>query len=622
MNRKFIILLAEIVLLIVALIFFRLIRIQQNTLIYIALPVLFLIFLKFTGIEKKVLNFSKYLFFSGILIIILQQLPYFILGTGSFLTIPDNLDFYVPRIKMLIDEHLLMNASGVIPGIMDGVPRGGMVVNGFNIQSWIFLIFKPFYAYILNMLLTNLIAYCGMYLLLKKYLIKEEGQSLILWFVSLSFGLLPFIYVIGISIAGIPLLLYAILNIYQYKTSWKDFLIISAFPFYSLIAYTGFFIIMTYGIFALYSLIISRKLNISLWVGLFLLTTVYVIIEWGLLKCYLSGEVEASQRSEFAFYIFGNAKEMIRGIGVNFIRGYYHCASLHSFILLSICLFLIYRLISRQSFYTKEIKMLVVLLICNLGLSFLYGFYNSVYFHNIKQAFPLARTFEFGRIFWFQPVIWYICFAILLVEIFKAEKLKFLIPVIIVIQFSFQMSQKEEFLNNIRLLAGKQISQPTFRQYFAEPIFTKIKKYIDKPEKSYRIVNLAIPPAVTQYNGFSTLDGYMNIYSKLYKHKFRKVIAGELEKNPFIKRYYDDWGDKCYLFISEIDEKERFYITKERDLKIYKADIDVSALKELRCDFIFSAVEIMNSDKLKLVLLKKFDDPASAWDVYIYKLQE
>ena len=620
MNKKIYIFLCEIVLLIIALCFFFFIRIQQSALVYIAVIALLFIVLKLFSIDKISGLFPKNFFFLGFLIIILQQLPYFILGTNSFLTIPDNLDFYVPRIKMLIDEHLLMNATGIIPGIMDGVPRGGLVVNGLNIQSWIFLIFKPYYAYIVNMLLTNLIAYCGMYLLLKRYIIKEKEQQPLLWMVSLSFGLLPFIYVIGISIAGIPLLLYAVLNIYHHKSSWTDILIIVIFPFYSLIAYTGIFILMSYGIFALYSLIKSKKINKLLWIGFLILVTGYVITEWGLIRCYLSGEVEASQRSEFAFYIFGNFHELVRGSGVNFIKGYYHCASVHSFILLSICFYIVYRLMSKQNIFINEIKLLVVLVFVNLGLSVLFGFYNSVYFQNLKEGFPIFRTFEFGRIFWFQPVIWYISFGILLVEIYKTERIRYIIPLLIIVQLSFQMSQKEEFLNNIRLLAGNKISQPTYSQYFAEEQFSKIKTFIDKPVKSYRVVNLGIPPAVTQYNGFSTLDGYMNIYSKAYKHNFRKVIVNELDKKPFLKKYFDTWGDKCYLFTADIDEKERFYMLKERNFKLKNLDIDILSLKDLKCDMILSAVEIMNANDLKLELLKKFDDPESAWDVYIYKL--
>ena len=193
MNKKIQVFLSEIVLLIVAMLFFWLIRIQQNLAAYIAVPTVLIMFLQLFWKEKVSPISSKKIFFIGLLIILLQQLPYLILGENSFLSIPDNLDFYVPRIKMLIDEHLLMNATGIVPGIMDGVPRGGLVVNGLNIQSWIFLILKPYYAYLANMLLTNLIAYCGMYLLLKRYIITEKEQSLLLFFVSLCFGLLPFI---------------------------------------------------------------------------------------------------------------------------------------------------------------------------------------------------------------------------------------------------------------------------------------------------------------------------------------------------------------------------------------------------------------------------------------------
>ena len=620
MNKKYNIVLTEIVLLTVALCFLYFIRIRHSALVFIADVGLLVIVLRlFINLKIFAISFKNF-FFIGCLILIIQQLPYLILGTNSFLIIGNNLDFFFPRIKILLDSHQLMNSGGTISSVMDGVPREGFVVNGLNIQSWLFLLFKPYYAYITNMLLINLTAYCGMFLLLKQYIIKEKEQQVLIWFISLCFGLLPFIYVIGISIAGITLLVYAVINIYHKRSSWIDFAIIAIFPFYSLIAYTGIFVIISYVIFVLYDLLKNRKFNGSLWIGFLILTIGYLITEWGLILYYLSGNIALSQRSEFTFYLFGNAQELVSGIGNNFIKGYYHCASLQGFILLCVCLLIIYKLFVRDSFFTKGIKLLIVLLLVNVCLSVLFGFYNSVYFQNIKEAFPLFRTFEFRRIFWFQPVIWYISFGILMGEIYKNGKIRFIIPLLILIKLSFQLSQKEEFLINIRLLMGKQISQPTFKEYFAEDIFSKIKTFIDKPVKSYKVVNLGIPHAVTQYNGFNTLDGYMNIYSKGYKQKFRKVIRKELDKATFLKRYFDTWGDKCYLFAAEIDEKGMFYVMKKSNFKLKNLDIVIPALKDLKCDFIFSAVEIMNAKDLKLTLLKKFNDPASAWDVYIYNL--
>lgn len=42
-------------------------------------------------------------------------------------------------------------------------------------------------------------------------------------------------------------------------------------------------------------------------------------------------------------------------------------------------------------------------------------------------------------------------------------------------------------------------------------------------------------------HGFYTVDGYSNNYPLEYKHRFREVIAAELEKNEEVRVYFDLW---------------------------------------------------------------------------------
>ena len=51
---------------------------------------------------------------------------------------------------------------------------------------------------------------------------------------------------------------------------------------------------------------------------------------------------------------------------------------------------------------------------------------------------------------------------------------------------------------------------------------------------------------------FYTLDGYFANYPLYYKHKFYNVIENELERDPYFKSYFLDWGSKCYAFSTEI----------------------------------------------------------------------
>ena len=94
------------------------------------------------------------------------------------------------------------------------------------------------------------------------------------------------------------------------------------------------------------------------------------------------------------------------------------------------------------------------------------------------------------------------------------------------------------------------------------------KEYLDEVSwldvSQYRVVSLGIDPAAAYYQGFYCLDGYLNNYSLDYKDKFRKIIQPELDKSEYLADYYDDRGNRCYLYSAEIPgyytiEKNGFY---------------------------------------------------------------
>ena len=100
--------------------------------------------------------------------------------------------------------------------------------------------------------------------------------------------------------------------------------------------------------------------------------------------------------------------------------------------------------------------------------------------------------------------------------------------------------------------------RPSFKQFYATAQFQEIEQYIGKPQSSYRVASIGIHPSIAQYNGFYTLDTYNNFYPLAYKHQFRKIIASELDKNPTLKKYFDTWGGRCYIFVSELGKKYEF----------------------------------------------------------------
>jgi len=125
-------------------------------------------------------------------------------------------------------------------------------------------------------------------------------------------------------------------------------------------------------------------------------------------------------------------------------------------------------------------------------------------------------------------------------------------------------------------------------------------------------------PAIAQYNGFYTLDMYHVNYPLSYKHSFRPVMERELEKNEKYQRYFDEWGARCSIFVSELDDN--FMNTREENNSIQNLEINSRALYDLGGQYVFSAVEILNYKDNNLELVDTFEREDSPWRIRVYSI--
>jgi hypothetical protein len=160
---------------------------------------------------------------------------------------------------------------------------------------------------------------------------------------------------------------------------------------------------------------------------------------------------------------------------------------------------------------------------------------------------------------------------------------------------------------------------PTYKEFFAENQFRQIKAYIGLPQNSYKVACIGFYPSIPQFNGFYTLDSYQNLYPLDYKIKFRKIIEKELDKNVFIKSYYDGWGSRTYIFVSEIGTDLYNYIGK-KDVSISNLELNTGQMKLMGCRYVLSSMAINNLKVNNLELLKVFDQPESVWRIYLYRI--
>ncbi|NDK57180.1 DUF6044 family protein [Pontibacter fetidus] len=570
------------------------------------------------------------LFWIGLaFVILLFSLPRILLGEDSYITIHDNLDSELVWKMIMTEGGKLIGDNAVTQRVMNGFPSK-LYPSQFNISVWFFLFLSPFQAYAVNEVVVHAIAFIGMFLLLKRFVLPSKNYNWIVLGVSVTFAALPFYSVYGLSITGQPFLLYAFLTLLNKGYNWKSYSIIVLYAFYSSLPLTGFFILIVLAGWFIVQYYQTRVINVPFLLGSILLGLCYVITEHNLLYMMLLESGYVSHRLDYASEnIFSNdINELIKNTTDGFVFGNYHAATVHRPVLIAALIALI---ISWRRKDYRAYGNIMVLLVIAWILSLIQAAYKSYALVELKDAISIIKTFDFSRFFWFRPLVWFVTFALSLVVIAKGKKWgKVLAGFCVLLQLAFCLKSTtqttNEFNENRHLLMAKYFGAPrleqnlsvTYKEFYSEPLFKEIKEYINRPQASYRVLNIGFHPSIAQFNGFYTLDGYQNNYPLEYKKQFKKIIEEELAKNDKWQSYFDGWGSRFYILPAELDNY--YDNVKTKSVVIRQLNINTSVAKSMGAEYIFSSIEIENAPEIGMHLEKVFEHKDSPWRIYLYSL--
>ncbi|MGN9865230.1 DUF6044 family protein [Bacillus swezeyi] len=544
-------------------------------------------------------------------VILLYVLPLYILNENAHIRVHDNLDSNIAWYKVLAESgQLLGGVKAVIPQIINGLPRDAYGTEWSGIV-WLHALFPSMTAYAVSQTMTRVFAFIGMYVLLKAHVIRDEKAYLIRIGVSLAFALTPFWPSGMLSTLGHPLALWAFLNIRARNFSLKEWLTLALLPLYSSFVLGFFFFLAAISMLWLYDLIVKRDWNLPFLGSIALMTGVFLAIEYRLVySVFASGET--MHRVEF----ISSRHDILHSFRLsfkNFVLGHNHVMTVHTAVILPVILLTFVIVIGRQKHRRpKEEKLFIFLMILNYTLSLWYAFWFNKLWALPKEKISFLSAFNFARFHFLRPLVIYVSFAVACYILWRiGKRWRRFVYAALLAQLIVLIPFQEE------LTYGAYYKAPTFREFYASEQFKQIKQFIGRPERSYRVASIGLHPAIAQYNGFYTLDTYANIYPLKYKYQFRKIIAKELEKNAVLKRYFDEWGSRCYLFVDELGKHYAF--KKNSKKKITNLELNTEAFKEMGGRYIFSSVPIMNAQQNKLTFLKRFSHSQSAWNIYLYE---
>jgi len=555
---------------------------------------------------------NKLLFLFGLLLMLIPYVFWLLLGEESFVVIHDNLDSELVYIIKILEERATFSfdSEASINGIMNGLPRG-LLRSGLSFTFILFALLSPVYAYIVNHLFVHIIGYIGMFLLVKRFFIKDNNWLVLL--ISLCFGFLPYYHIqYGISISGQPILLFAFLNVLYNKQKWYDWLIIVLFPFYSFLIVTLPFIIP---FLVCIGIGYTRKHSFSkkYFLAILLICIVNVIVEAQLIYTTFFNPDIISHRLEWDI-LKPSIENVIKQVSNYLKETQYHSGSLD--VRPIIALFFVGLLFLKLKF-KSEIKYLSYSIVFII----LWTAFNPYLVYTFRDI-NIFTSFNSSRFYFLLPFFWLLLFAVLLNKLSTKLYLAKLIGIALLLFSLYKIiDENTEYTNNLKAYFGTDLKGPNFNEFYAEDLFEEIRTYLGKDEvMDYNFLNLGIFPSIAQYNGFRTLDSYQNNYQLSYKHQFEQIISNELDKDDKIRSYFDNWGNRCYLFSSELGRKYMF--PKKTNTKVKNLEINSIEFKKMNGKYLISSVPIVNHKTINFDFLKSFSNSKSYWKLYLYKVRD
>ena len=524
-------------------------------------------------------------------------------------------------------RHLIINSgsffetdpSKIVYGSMNGLPRA----NFFRFTEPVTLLmylFGSLTGYAIAFILMRIAAFTGIYLLGRDHLHFEKENKGLLLLISLCFACLPFNPGYFLSIAGVPLAVWAILNIKNNHKLKRSFFMLVVFAIGSNFVLVGFHACFIFGCMALYFSFRQKKAHWKLFCAVMVLGITYVLTEYMMFYMHFFNHDYQSSRQGFEKVLTLNVKGVLGMTFINVFTGEYNAANYFGYLFSPFILyfvFLAWR--SRKEEVNKTgLLFLIVLFAC--------GFF-AVLFDWKKMSFfyewvSFAKVFNLKRFISLVPGLFFITllFTFYLLNRKKSPVMHILTVMSLIGSFILEWRGNISYGRSSCDCKGITINgnEPnTFNQFFNQSVYRRIKADLGKDSLN-NVINYGILPSPCKYAGLHVLDDYQSDYPLAYKQQFRKIISKEIDKSEKLKDHFDGWGSKCYLYSA--NQLENNLQTKYGLLFEPKLEIDTDQLRAMNCRYILSGILIGNTKELKLKFQKLYVSSVDQRYILLYRI--
>lgn len=571
---------------------------------------------------------------AGLLLAVLLCIPIVASGGSVVVTPHDQLDIEVVSYRL----HALHPLAGYLPEWMGGISAGDVFMAS-SASVVFYLALDPLGAFVANWCFVIVVSYLCMLLCL-----RDLGvSSAVCVVVALLYACIPFYPVFGLTVMGVPLVLLACRHAISGRGPRVWLPPVVLYGLFSSPVLCGYALIACMLLAACALLARGRRegsLRVLSVAGALLVTylvaNAYVIAGMGGGVSHRA-EVELTS-SPFAW---GHVLELFLRGELDDASVFYHAESLQSFVApFSIVAALVgsAAAVGWRSAgagvgadgappWLPPLRWLALLLAAAFLVAVFYCLFHTSAAVALRGGLPgLLPSFQFDRFYFLYPAIWYLCAGLAAEVLLRVASgslpLRLVASVFVAVAVGMTLSgclSKSDSLLSARALAGEGAAvagKTTWDAFYAPETFREVAGIIGSGGEAGRVASIGMHPSVAVMNGFWTLDGYCTNYLLDYKHRFREVVAGELACDEGLARYFDGWGNRCYLFQHEVGRN--FMAGKDSGAEIRDLRLDLDAFASMEGGYIFSAVPIDDPGAFGLFEVCTCEDPAGAYRVRVY----
>ena len=558
----------------------------------------------------------------------LQALVFLIYREDSYLTVQDNLDLFIAHFRVMSENDGWFSHGKIMP-MLGGISRD-CLSSEWNVYNILFAFLPVFPAYMIGYFLKILIG-MGSFVLLVKDIWPQKFARYrqIAWAAGLCYGMLPLFPAYGLAFASIPLAVFLCRRIYFRKGRfWYAALFL--YPLLSYFSYFGFFLLAYLACAVVILSIRDRKFCGRLAAALILLAAGYVCFEYRLFGQMLFSDVETIRASMVDTDL--NAAGILGQIWEAFVRPVFHASSDHALFVLPVCLlFLLARMAQLmrrgegKKFWSEGVLWVLLFILFNCIVNGLY--YWGGFRRLFETLIPQLKGFQFNRTTFFNPFLWYGAFFLVLKALYDSGKLFWkrganLAACIAAAVILLTPAVYNEFYWTVyhqayRAVKHTQVNLLNCREYFSEDLMESIKADIGY-DGEYS-AGYGLNPAVLEYSGIATLDGYLGFYPQSYKEEFTKLIRPAYDRVEEWRTYYGEWGARAYLYAGSGESIYNPY--RSQPLSDDRLYIDGDQFRKMGGRYLFSRYELDadNMEDLGFSLRGVYSREDSPYTIYLYE---